>query len=88
MELKDTIELMTSLNYKYRFIAEYLQVKIRYNKLQEVINKRLNNELDFDTPIPLDSWLRQSSFMYSYMTELEYQASIHGIDLTCYNKNT
>lgn len=29
MELKDTIELMNSSDYKERFKAEYLQVKIR-----------------------------------------------------------
>ena len=29
-ELKDTIELMNSADYKDRFKAEYLQIKIRY----------------------------------------------------------
>lgn len=32
MELKDTIKLMTSEDYKERFAAEYLQTKIRYEK--------------------------------------------------------
>ena len=32
MELKDTIELMSSADWKDRFIAEYLQTKIRYEK--------------------------------------------------------
>lgn len=30
MELKETIELMCSSDYKERFVAEYRQVKIRY----------------------------------------------------------
>ena len=30
MELKDTIELMQSADYKDRFLAEYLQVVIHY----------------------------------------------------------
>jgi hypothetical protein len=34
MELKETVELMNSENYKERFIAEYHQVKIRYEKLK------------------------------------------------------
>ena len=34
MELKETIELMCSENYKERFVAEYHQVKIRYEKLK------------------------------------------------------
>lgn len=32
MELKDTIEMMTSDDYKERFKAEYYQTKIRYNE--------------------------------------------------------
>lgn len=39
MELKETIELMCSENYKERFIAEYHQVKIRYEKLKNFCNK-------------------------------------------------
>lgn len=33
MELKDTISLMLSDKFEDRFKAEYLQTKIRYNKL-------------------------------------------------------
>ena len=33
MELKDTIDLMQSDDYKERFKAEYYQAKIRYDKL-------------------------------------------------------
>lgn len=35
MELKDTIELMTSKDYKERFKAEYLQLKIRVEGLRQ-----------------------------------------------------
>ena len=31
MVLKDTIDLMTSEDYKERFLAEYQQLKIRYD---------------------------------------------------------
>ena len=34
MELKDTIELMQSGDYRERFKAEYLQTKIRHEKLK------------------------------------------------------
>ena len=34
MELKDTIKMMTSEDYKERMKAEYLQTKIRYEKLR------------------------------------------------------
>ena len=39
MELKETVELMNSEDYKERFIAEYRQVKIRYEKLKNFCNK-------------------------------------------------
>lgn len=44
-ELKDTIELMESANYKDRFIAEYWQTKIRYDKLHRMIIKRCGRKL-------------------------------------------
>jgi len=39
MELKETIDLMNSDDYKERFKAEYLQVKIRYEKLRKMLVK-------------------------------------------------
>ena len=39
MELKDTIDLMNSGDYKERFIAEYYQTKIRYEKLHKMFIK-------------------------------------------------
>ena len=39
MQLSDTKNLMESLNYKERFIAEYWQTKLRYEKLKAFCNK-------------------------------------------------
>lgn len=39
MQLKETVELMESADYKERFKAEYLQTKIRYEKLKAMNNK-------------------------------------------------
>ena len=50
MELRDTYARMVSEDYKDRFIAEYCQLKIRYNKLKTMLDKWDNNELDF-TPM-------------------------------------
>ena len=38
MELEDTIEDMLSSDYKRRFIAEYNQLKIRYDKLRNMVD--------------------------------------------------
>lgn len=81
MELKDTVDLMTSADWKERFAAEYLQTKIRYEKLHKSIIKREVNKLDFETPIPLESWKTQAQHMGLYLYELEKQAAIHGIEL-------
>lgn len=81
MELKDTVELMTSADWKDRFKAEYLQTKIRYNKLHKMIVGREVGKMTFDTPIPLESWKAQASHMGQYLFELEKQAMIHGIEL-------
>ena len=81
MELKDTVEFMTSADWKDRFKAEYLQTKIRYKKLHALIVKREVGKLDFPTPIPLESWKEQAKHMGLYLYELEKQAAIHGIEL-------
>lgn len=82
MELKDTIELMTSEDWKDRFVAEYLQTKIRYEKLHRLIVRREVGKCDFITPISLDSWTCQAHHMGNYLHELEKQAVLHGIDLS------
>ena len=81
MELKDTVELMTSADWKDRFVAEYLQVRIRYNKLHDLIVKREVGKCDFNTPISLESWKAQAQHMGLYLYELEKQAVLHGIEL-------
>jgi len=81
MELKDTVELMTSADWKDRFVAEYLQTKIRYEKLHKLIVKREVGKCDFNTPISLESWQYQAHHMGNYLYELEKQAAIHGIEL-------
>ena len=81
MELKDTIELMSSTDWKDRFIAEYLQIKIRYEKLHKLIVRREVGKIEFNTPIPLASWNEQAYYMGMYLHELEKQAVLHGIEL-------
>ena len=39
MELKDTVQQMLSEDYRDRFKAEYYQVKIRYDKLVDMLNR-------------------------------------------------
>ena len=81
MELKDTIEGMTSEDYKERFKAEYQQLVIRYNKLSEVIKKHFNGTLEFNLSCDINLLLEQRAAMGTYKEILEDRAKIEGIEL-------
>lgn len=86
MELKDTFELMTSIDYKERFKAEYLQTKIRYEKLKNFCNKIEAASLSESVkePIhdcPLELLRKQQNLMGQYLGLLELRAVIEGIEL-------
>lgn len=91
MELKDTIKGMTSEDYKERFIAEYQQTKIRYEKLKAFNTKieasrRTSYEMCKKVPSPThdcpeDILREQQSLMGQYLHILEVRAVIEGIEL-------
>ena len=85
MELKETVELMNSVDYKDRFIAEYRQVKIRYEKLKNFCNK-----IEVETMLgkeatkhdcPLELLREQQKYMGLYLSVLEKRALIENIVL-------
>lgn len=84
-ELKDTINLMKSGDYKARFIAEYWQVKIRYDKLVAMLEKWDKRELDFKPTCPRSLFNEQITGMNIYLDVLEKRAKLEDIDLE--NKN-
>ena len=47
MELKDTVEMMGSSDYKERFRAEYFQLDIRINGLSNMLEKYKEGTLAF-----------------------------------------
>ena len=81
MELKDTIKLMNSENYQDRFKAEYLQVKIRYNKLKSMVDKWDKGELNFEPTCPRIIYDNQLKYMKDYINILEARADIENINL-------
>jgi len=81
MELKETIDLMNSADYKDRFKAEYLQTKIRYEKLHNMIVKYEAGTLDFVPDCPLELLKSQASMMGNYLFALEKRAEIEKIEL-------
>lgn len=82
MELKDTVELMNSEDYKDRFKAEYLQTKIRCEKLHTMLVKLDAGVLDFTPSCPAINLKQQERAMNDYLKTLEVRAAIEGIDLT------
>lgn len=81
MELKDTIKLMESEDYKERFRAEYYQTKIRYDKLHKMIIKYEAGTLDFEPSCSLELLKDQANFMGNYLHILEIRAEIEHICL-------
>ena len=90
MELKDTISAMCSEDYKVRFMAEYYQTKIRYEKLKKfntkieaAINLQCTNKA-VEMPkhdCPDDLLREQQAVMGNYLHLLELRAEIEGIEL-------
>ena len=81
MELKDTIEMMQSADYKERFKAEYYQVKIRRDRLHKMLIKAEAGTLEFTPTCSLDLLEEQRIHMDNYLYCLEVRAQIEGIDL-------
>jgi hypothetical protein len=78
-ELKDTIAGMTSPDFKERFIAEYQQTLIRFNKLSCIIDNYEN--LPF-TPVCSKELLeKQLKGMKAYLNVLEKRAKLEEIDI-------
>ncbi len=81
IELKDTVELMNSGDYKDRFKAEYLQAKIRRDKLHDMIIKYHAGTLDFEPKCPIDVLMRQRVYMEEYIDTLLIRAEFEEIEL-------
>lgn len=81
MELKDTIKLMESEDYKERFKAEYYQTKIRYDKLHKMITKYEARTLEFEPICPIELLQEQANFMGRYLHTLEIRTEIEEIKL-------
>ena len=81
MQLKDTVELMNSADYKERFKAEFYQLLIRLDGLTGMLIKWENNMLDFEPKCSKETLENQVIFMQGYMDILRLRAKIEEIDL-------
>ena len=90
MDLKDTIPMMTSDDYKERFKAEYYQTKERYERLKAFTTKieaaertqfTLSHVKELKHDCPATLLAAQRELMSNYLHILEVRAVIEGIEL-------
>ena len=80
-ELKDTVKLMNSDDYKERFKSEYYQTKIRYDKLHKMLAKYEAKTLDFEPTCSMELLKEQVNYMGNYLRILEVRAEIENVEL-------
>ena len=80
-ELAATAEGMVSSDYKERFIAEYVQIKNRYNSLMKMVAQWDGGSLPFTPTCPRETYNFQLRAMKDYMDILVVRAKIEGIEL-------
>ena len=81
MNLKQTVPMMESVDYKERFKAEYFQLEIRVNELRNMLKKYKDGTLTFKPSCSYDLLNGQLKAMELYATYLEERAEIEGIDI-------
>ena len=73
--------MMGSADYKERFVAEYAQLKIRYDKLYAVLEKYAADKLDFKPTCPIEILYEQLDHMEAYLNILKIRAKYEDIEL-------
>lgn len=81
MELKDTVTLMTSADYKERFKAEYYQLKIRRDKLKAMVDKWDSGLLEFTPTCSRETYGFQLYVMDGYIDVLRMRAKAEGVEV-------
>lgn len=81
MDLLNTVQLMNSEDYKERLQAEYMQTKIRYEDLHNMVVKYEAGTLDFTPSCSIELLKEQKRCMGQYLYCLEVRAEIEKIPL-------
>jgi hypothetical protein len=88
LALSDTVELMQSTDYRDRFVAEYIQTALRYERLKEfntmieAAEQWMYSDDMIDHDCPLELLQKQQKAMGEYLHVLELRAKIEDIDLS------
>lgn len=79
--LKRSAKLMLSDDYKERFVAEYMQIKNRYEGLSRMIENWDKGTLSFVPTCPRETYNFQLRAMKDYMDILVVRAKIEDIKI-------
>ena len=88
LALGDTVELMQSTDYRDRFVAEYIQTALRYERLKEfntmieAAEQWMYSDDMIDHDCPLELLQKQQKAMGEYLHVLELRAKIEDIALS------
>ena len=80
-QLKDTVDQMLSDDYKERFKAEFYQLQIRYEKLQNMLSDWDSGKLNFTPTCPRSTYNMQTKGMADYLAALKARAVMEGVSL-------
>lgn len=80
-KLNEIAKIMVSADYKERFKAEYLQLKIRITCLSNMLKKYKEGTLTFKPTCSYELLHTQLVYMECYLNTLEERAKIEGIKL-------
>ena len=81
MEIKETIPMITSEDYKERFKGEYFQLKIRIGKLESMLKKYKAGTLNFTPSTSYELLFEQLVYMKNYLQVLKKRAEIENINI-------
>lgn len=79
--LTDTLSMMLSDDYKERFLAEYIQVCVRLNKLTTIVDQFEAGTLPFKPSCPIELLKKQMVDMNKYRNDLEKRVMYEDIEL-------
>lgn len=79
--LEDTVKLMTSYDYRNRFRAEYHQLRIRLKKLESMLKRWDEGNLDFKPTCERNLYDIQINAMQTYLDVLKMRAHDECIEL-------
>ena len=74
-------DLIISSDYKARFVGEYVELKIRYNKLHKMLIKHEAGTLGLEPICDISILEDQAYHMGNYLKQLEIRAEIEKITL-------